>query len=537
MSFADYNINIRQSSGQARTLCPQCSHLRKKHNDPCLSVDIDTGVWMCHNCGWYGGLSQGKEKRELDYNIISWFAKRSISQSVLEKNKIGWTGKYITFPYFKNGKIVNIKYRDMEKNFRQVKDAEKIFYGYDDCINTETIIIVEGEIDKLSFAEVGYNNCLSVPDGAPSPNTKTYEMKFSYLDTCAKLFDTCKKIIIAVDGDDAGKRLKEELIRRLGIDRCFTVSWFDGCKDANDILIKYGKDALKEIIDNADAVPVSGLYEVRQFEDEINRLYELGVEGGLSTGFLNLDGYYTVRAGEWTVVSGIPSHGKSSFIDAVAVNMAMEYGWRFACFSPENQPIQRHIAMIIQKYTGKPFMKGVTERINGEELGQAKEWMNNHFYFILPPENELSVKEILIRAKIAVMRYGIRGLILDPWNEFDHSRPQGMTEVEYISSCLSEIRRFARTYQVHVWIIAHPTKLQKQDNGHYPVPTMYDISGAAHWRNKADNGLCVYRDLSDENKDVEVYVQKVRFREIGRVGMAKLKYDIITGRYKESYGN
>lgn len=536
MSFADYNINIRQSSGQTRAVCPQCSHLRKKPNDPCLSVNIDDGVWLCHNCGWNGGLKEGKEKG-LNENIINWFMNRGIDNLILERNKIGWTGKYITFPYLKNGKIVNIKYRDMEKNFKQIKDAEKIFYGYDDCIDAETIIIVEGEIDKLSLESAGFRNCLSVPDGAPSPNTKTYEMKFSYLDTCSKLFETCKKIIIAVDGDEAGKRLKEELIRRLGADRSWIVKWVDGCKDANEVLIKHGKDELKKIIDTAKAVPVIGLYEVSAFSEEVDRLYENGVEQGLSTGFLNLDDYYTVRAGEWTLVSGIPSHGKSNLMDAIAVNIAMEYGWRFACFSPENQPIQRHIAMIIQKLTGKPFSKGNIERISKDELSLAKEWMQEHFYFIFPPENELAINDILIRAKVAVMRYGIKGLILDPWNEFDHKRPSGMTETEYISDSLSKVRRFARKCQVHVWIIAHPTKLLKNNDGSYPVPTMYDTSGSSHWRNKADNGICVYRDLSDENKDVEVYVQKVRFREIGRVGMVKLKYDIITGRYKESYGN
>lgn len=536
MTFADYNINVRQSSGQIRAICPQCSHLRKKPNDPCLSVNIDDGVWLCHNCGWNGGLKEGKEKG-LNENIVTWFMNRGIDNLILERNKIGWTGKYITFPYFKNSKIVNIKYRDLEKNFRQVKDAEKIFYGYDDCIDAKTIIIVEGEIDKLSFEMIGLKNCISVPDGAPSPNTKTYEMKFSYLETCSKLFETCKKIIIAVDGDPAGKRLEEELIRRLGVDRCFRVKWLDGCKDANEVLQKHGKDKLKEIINNAEAVPVQGLYEVRQFFEEINKLYEHGFVEGLSTGFMNLDAYYTVRAGEWTVVTGVPSHGKSAFIDALAVNLAMEYGWRFAFFSPENQPIQRHIATIISKYTGKPFLKGIHERIDREGLEQAKQWLNEYFYFILPPEGNLYVSSILILAKIAVLKHGIRGLVLDPWNEFDHSRPAGMNETEYISSCLGEIRRFARTYQVHIWVIAHPTKLQKTDEGKYPTPSMYDISGSAHWRNKADNGICVYRDLLDESKEVEIHVQKVRFREIGRVGMVKLKYDIITGRYKESYGN
>jgi twinkle protein len=182
-----------------------------------------------------------------------------------------------------------------------------------------------------------------------------------------------------------------------------------------------------------------------------------------------------------------------------------------------------------------PFGTGVSERISREGLDKAKAWVQEHFVFILPPENELTVTAILDKARVAVTRYGIKGLVIDPWNELDHSRPSGQTEPEYISDCLTKIRRFARKYNIHIWVIAHPTKLRKDDNGNYPVPTPYDIAGAAHWRNKADNALAVWRDIMDETKTVEIHLQKVRFREVGKVGLAKLNFDVLTGRYSESY--
>ncbi|MDE2470828.1 MAG: hypothetical protein KGL35_19300, partial [Bradyrhizobium sp.] len=93
---------------------------------------------------------------------------------------------------------------------------------------------------------------------------------------------------------------------------------------------------------------------------------------------------------------------------------------------------------------------------------------------------------------------------------------------------------FGRRNRCHVFIVAHPQKLYRNKDGHYPVPTLYDISGSAHWRNKADNGIVVYRDINEpENPLVEIHVQKVRFREVGKVGGVELKYDKATGCYSD----
>ena len=88
-----------------------------------------------------------------------------------------------------------------------------------------------------------------------------------------------------------------------------------------------------------------------------------------------------------------------------------------------------------------------------------------HFSFILPDERDLSVTGILGLAKALVYRKGIKGLVVDPWNELSHQRPPGLSETEYISESLTKIRRFARAYGVHVFLIAHPTKLSKDKDG------------------------------------------------------------------------
>jgi twinkle protein len=124
--------------------------------------------------------------------------------------------------------------------------------------------------------------------------------------------------------------------------------------------------------------------------------------------------------------------------------------------------------------------------------------------------------------------------VVDPWNELDHQRPAGLTETEYISQSLTKIRYFARKHGVHVWVVAHPAKLEKDGKGNYPVVRPYDISGSAHWYNKADNCISVWRNLQETKDPVQVHVQKIRFKSIGRIGRVLFDYDITTGRYKES---
>jgi len=199
--------------------------------------------------------------------------------------------------------------------------------------------------------------------------------------------------------------------------------------------------------------------------------------------------------------------------------------------SPENLPVLRHVAKLAEQYTGLPFREGPTKRVSPLELAMALEWLHQHFVFIAP-DDALTIPAFLQQAKALVMRYGIQGLILDPWNEFEHSRGTA-TETEYISISLTQIRRFARTYKVHVWLVAHPQKLYRKSDNTFPVPTPYDISGSAHWRNKADNCLTVWRDENDPEEPVQIYVQKVRFREVGTIGMVELQWNKLNGRYEE----
>lgn len=563
-TYADYGIHISPSAPgpEVYTTCPQCSSSRKKQNVKCLSVNIEKEVWICFHCDYRGSLKSGVEEKgnpytyrpkvyrkpeikitDLPGHVVEWFRTRGISEQVLRRNKIGYEKVYmpqiedfvsaIRFPFYRGGDLINIKSRDGKKNFRLESGSERIFYGLDDM--AETTIVVEGEIDKLSVEEAGFINCVSVPDGAPSPKAKDYTSKFEFLETCERELTKVKTFILAVDSDEPGRVLQEELARRLGKERCKTVAWPKDCKDANEVLQKYGSAELSEYIKKAAHYPVEGLYDITDLQMPLVRLYEDGVARGDLPGWKNVDELYSVRPGEWTLVTGIPGHGKSEFLDAMFINLVLK-GWRFAVFSPENQPLERHIAKLAEKAVGKPFFKNKeVARMTMGELDQAQIQLNKVFSFILPRDEDLTIDGVLNLAKTSIFRKGVKGIVLDPWNELDHSRPPGLTETEYISQSLSKIRRFARAYGVHIWLVVHPAKMQKvkQDDGtlDYPVPTPYDCSGSAHWRNKADNCITVYRDFKTDK--VQIHIQKIRFREVGRVGVAELNYDVNTGRYYE----
>lgn len=277
-----------------------------------------------------------------------------------------------------------------------------------------------------------------------------------------------------------------------------------------------------------------GIYSVKDLWDAVDELYEKGLTAGASTGWANLDQYYTVKRGQWTVVTGMPSHGKSEWLDAMLVNLALQHGWKFCICSPENQPIERHIASLMGKWAGEPFSRGYLSQMSTRTKDEAKAWVQDHFVFVLPLNKDFTVEGVLDLTSEVRAQRPVDGVIIDPWNELEHKRPEAMSETEYVSQSLTFMRRYARAQEIHLWLVVHPTKLQKERHtGAYPVPTLYDCHGSAHFRNKSDMGIVVWRDMMDESSPTAIHVQKVRFRECGQVGQVDLYFDKWTGRYSE----
>lgn len=267
--------------------------------------------------------------------------------------------------------------------------------------------------------------------------------------------------------------------------------------------------------------------------DRVKELYEAGgLPKGSSTGWPLIDELYTVGLGQWTCLTGTPNSGKSEWLDALMVNLAKREPWKFVVYSPENHPLELHHSKIIEKYVGKPFGPGPTERASWEEVEAAEAWMEGKFFFAKPDRPDILT--ILQEASIytSVGNRWKTGIVIDPWNQLEHYRPQGMMETEYVSQTLSAVISWVREHNCHLWLVAHPAKMQKNKDGVLPVPTPHDISGSAHFWNKADNCITVWRDQREYTKqEVQIHVQKVRFKHIGHIGAAELLYDRVTGRY------
>lgn len=259
-----------------------------------------------------------------------------------------------------------------------------------------------------------------------------------------------------------------------------------------------------------------------------------GLPKGQSTGWPSVDKHYTVGMNQWTLVTGTPNSGKSEWLDALMVNLARAGKWKFFIYSPENQPLALHHAKIIEKYLGMPFNPGPSRRLSEDELDEAEEWMRGKFHFCKPdrPDIESILSEGITSVSSAGQTWKT-GIIVDPWNFLEHRRPANQSETEYVSDTLSRVIEGVREWYVHLWLVAHPAKQMPRKDGTYAVPTPRDISGSAHFWNKSDNCITIWRDQQSNSSEVEVHVQKVRWKHIGISGVAKLDYNRVTGRYKE----
>ncbi len=273
---------------------------------------------------------------------------------------------------------------------------------------------------------------------------------------------------------------------------------------------------------------------------DVQRIYDEGVGQGHSTGWENVDEFLTIKPKQLTIITGMPSHGKSEWLDALCVNLARLHKYRICFFSPENHPLEMHCKKIIEKIAKKQFWG--KDRMNDDEMMKAMETADKYFSFVKIDETSFRPTDIINEALPWLDATGLtypKALVIDPWNEMDHSRPSGLSETEYISQTLTVLRKAARDFNVHLFLVAHPMKLQKQADGNYPVPKPYDISGSAHWYNKADNAIAIWRDVVNQPERTEVHIQKVRFNSNGHPGMSELYYDYKRCNYvtKEKFYN
>ena len=544
------DIKHKTQSGKSQLVCPKCSHTRKKKTDKCLSVDYNTGRATCNHCSWstwrdngnskaYEKINTGKtytlpvwhNKTELSDNAVKWFLGRGISQKTLVKLKVSegkeWMPQTqkeentIQFNYFINDELVNIKYRDGKKNFKLHKGSEKVFYNLDNIRNLEECIIVEGEMDALSFYESDFKHVVSVPNGATNGN-----INLDYLDSAYAFFEDKQKIYLATDNDEAGLNLRSELIRRLGAEVCYLLD-FEDCKDANEYLVKYGKDKLALVIENAKPCPLENTLTLNDERDELRDFYINGAKKGFVTGMDEFDNIFSTYTSQYIVVTGIPSSGKSEFVDRMVAGYQMKYGWKTAFCSPENKPTFLHLDKLCRKYYGK-YPKA--EDLDSKDWLQIESHVNENYYFI-DYDGGYDLKSVLKKGAELVKRKGIKCLVIDPYNKVRLKESMNKGINDYTNDYLLEIDNFCKKYDVLVILVAHPVKMRKpHGETKTPEPTFYDIKGGGEFYDMSYHGLLIHRDY--ENQTVKAKVLKVKFSHLGEnQAETNFKFSVFNGRY------
>lgn len=475
---------------------------------------------------------------KLSTETIDWFEKhRAITNNTLLRFGITecmeWmpkaqaSVKTICFNYFKNDQLVNIKYRAKGKDFKMVKDAELIFYNLDSIKGEEVAYITEGEIDAMSLYEIGIYNVVSVPNGAAVSGTQ----KLEYLDNCYRHFKDKTKIVLMVDNDVAGVKLRDELARRLGYGKCWIVSYYNGCKDANEVLVKHGKGALISMVEQAKLYPLEGEITMDDMYETVVDFYDKGYPLGAASGVsIEFDELLTFYPGQLTIITGIPGSGKSEFVDWLMTSISKKHGWDWGICSFECEP-PFHVTKLAEKYTNKSFAfrKNIDQRMSKDEFEESIGFVDKYFHFMNLSLVDISIEGLIAKAEEFVIRYGIKGFLFDPWNCIE-PKSEGEDNTSIILQRLNKLIAFLDKYKVHGFLVAHPTKLRKDaQTKKYEIPNLYSISGSAHFFNRTHNGMSIYRDF--ETNQVDVYVQKVKWSWLGKIGFCSYTFDTFTRRY------
>ena len=369
-NFANYQVDIRhRTSGVIKTICNQCLPTRHNKRDRSLRVNIDTGHCHCYHCGADFYVPDDTEEREkaerqaarkrraaavvpqhfqrpvfdaskttLSDATERWLVEtRCIPQSVIAELRIteqeefmpqfGAKERCVCFNYFEGGQLVNTKFRSGKKHFKMVQGAELIPYNIDSLIGQTSCIIHEGELDAASSIAAGFKGVISVPAGANS--------NLSWLDRFMEThFEDLEEIIIAVDTDSAGIRLRDELVNRLGAERCRVVAYGPDCKDANEHLVKYGLESLRIAIEQAVEVPLEGIFTAADLHGDLRALFDNGFGPGAETGWEEMDKICTYERRRNIIVTGTPGAGKSEWVDELVLRLCLRHQWKIGFFSP-----------------------------------------------------------------------------------------------------------------------------------------------------------------------------------------------------------
>jgi len=544
-------LPFKKSNGKEKIECPVCSGEKKRNGDKSIQIDHNEGFGKCFRCESLTFRKEAENLTEKEYKkpfndvathvnfsdrMLKYMDSRKISLDTLNALYVSQENYYqpslqknvdnIVFNYFEGEILVNKKYRSADKKFTQTSGAKSIFYNINSVIGKSECFIVEGEFDVLAMVEAGYKNTISVPNGANDND--------DYWKNSEKYLKNIKKFIIATDNDEKGNLIKDKIAQRLGRYRCEFIEWEN--KDANGDLIA---GCINESVKNKKRFKVGGTFTVSDLYDDMIDLYDNGLPEIIYPkhwSFGNLKDIFSVMRGHLVTGTGVPSHGKSNYTEWYVMNLVKDYGMKASFFSPEHSPMSLHKTTFVQKAFGKNYWKSYEDcpRITKEEIAKYRDWANEKIYLTAPENGEFPTFEWLInKFKEQMYSFGVDIFVIDAFNKLE--LPNG-NKIDEINKVLTKLTMFAQMNNVIVFLIAHPTKMKKNDAGVYDCPTLYDVSGSADFRNQTHDGFCIYRYFENETGTQENTTSfinlKTKMSFQGEIGKrVDFDYHLPSGRY------
>ena len=552
-----------------RCKCPDCSDSRKHNKEYCARLDLSTGMGKCYNCGFrfiIGSMVNDYNKKRgyqktkfklpdtsklkpLDQVCIDVLLKRKIQPQTASKAGVRSANRVfsgcslerscLAFTYREGSKVVNIQYKSTSKDFQIEPNCELIPWNIDAAIGQESLIITEGMMDALALMECGFDNVISVSNGAETDMRTFDRFRYSHLDHIRTFY-------LAGDMDEPGLELRNKMATYFGEARCRIVEWrtehenaICQAKDANEMLIEYGVDAVLQCINHAQPCPIIGVETVDDYRERTKQIWENGITPGKTVGWGEFDNHIQFEPGRTVIIVGEPNTGKSTFADDLILNLALQHGWKAALYSPEMFPPERHIERLATTIAGRKFRKEqvTTERgidyrkplIPERMADHILDWLSENIFFITETSGR-TIHKLLHRAEQLQMRYGITQLLLDPFNYIQ--LPEGAkSDTMKIGDILAEIELCAHRTGLLIFVIVHPAKLQKGEK----IESLYNASGSAEFRNRADYGLVLLND--DEHcamksmHQLKIIVDKVRDDAMGHKGVCYVSFDPLNYRH------
>ena len=500
----EYTVQINKLFGENPMICPVCSHTRDKDKQECLYFNAGMGAGRCNHCDvvFYEKKSKSlvnkkriKPLKHIDTRdtyIRKYFKKRQIPSSVAIKEGVTTANrdfridgefiakKAICYNYLVGTEILFKKYKTLEKDFSKDGSPE-FFYGHNNLIQSalftedKKIIVVEGEDDRLCYLSAGFKYVVSPPTGSKG---------IGFLDKYDKFFDQIKKIYIAVDQDEEGYNLEQEIIRRYNIGNCYKVDLKD-CKDANDYLRKYGVEELRNTISNAKSIPTQGTVRFSDVKDKAWHIIKYGYTKGISTGYPSLDRYFTWRPKDMTLFSGYANHGKTTLLSNLAVLKSIINGWKWAIFTPEYGAAEDFYLDMCEIYLGKTMITTKESRRSAtdSQIEEAMQFIGDHFFFVYPENESHTLEHIMKEVSVNVKAHGINGVIIDPFNQLHRSVAKTARDI-IVQQFIRRAKYYITKYNLVFAVVVHPRSANERNP---QEPNQYCIEEGDSWNKGVDN--------------------------------------------------